>query len=1390
MLSSKEEGTMKKNIRRFLALFMAFAMLAAYSFSPQNLTAFAVSAAEEPTVAAQEAEKTTETTQPTTEETQAETQAAPAEKPAEQETEAVTEEGGEQSEPTEATEATEVTEPAEEEEAEGYPAVSFKKTAGNMIVSISAPEGALPEGATVKVVSVKAAEIKDAVEDMMENGRVVKAVDITFYDKEGKEIEPKKEVSVSFASEKFGDLNKPAVIHINDNGNAEKVEGAKVNTNTNKATFKSDEFSVYAVIDEGETGEDARLKVVFKNGDTTIATMYVKKSDTLNTDTLETVLYDPGAGTVPTGASFKGWTTKADYTADDVSNAKTIDGVRSDITAKFAATGEDAVKEGDTVIYYAMLFKQYTVNYLDENETSLGTDNIFIPTSSTESSVSYTVNMAYTPPDDLHNFEGWNVKSGGDKIEGYTAGKTYENETTISISGSVVFSVNSPEGHWLVFDENGKGGTYNAPAFYKSNEVTQKPRPDSEMVRAGYTFGGWYENPECTGNQFRFGNTLGENKTIYAKWTKNATANYTVIIWLQNLAGNGYDFKESITLTGTVDTTVNTVTQQGNGNNAYARVNGTNKQYTGFHLKEFDHNVTVATEGTSVVNIYYDRNEYTLTFQDHPYTVTTSGSGTQYALIDGRYVQLTRYGNNNYWYNGQRYYGTRYTQGSGWTTVKEIKALYQQNISENFPIVGNNGATYNHGERWDPQSNTPYNEVLVFIDVMPSSNVTFHLDVASHNTKTITYYIEALPNETPAITYNGKGFVVYKSVDANYNWFTEAEDYIDIVGFSKGGNTYPPRAYNANGTQLNSVWNNNNARNVQCFYTRDNFAINFMDGKYFDGDNPIADEVNRGQLKNETGHAYGSDLTSFNKGGDNYFEPTFGEYVFEGWYLDDACTQEYTFSTMPEGGITVYAKWRLEQYRVFLHPNAGTDATLNWGSSNTSLSFRVSSGNKVSAPTGTRTGYEFVGWYTDAACKNVFNAGAVVLNDSTVTTQYDRENEYTDTYDKWGNLVDPKRHADAERFWITKKLDLYGKWRATIDGANGIGVVYSPNGITGAGINPPEDNNLYLDNTQATAGAASTPSEANKVFKYWVVQKWNDATKTYDDTTTTVLPGNSFDVLKENAKCVVTKWVNPNNKNDIIEIDEDHLVPGITPPDNIHTKILNATYTVQLRAEYQEKGEATPTHIPWYKNDGTKAFHIDTVADGAATETSTLGINEAVTIQSAPTREGYTFLGWAKVNMGSSADAVSAFESESSNWTQSALNAGNLFLHYSGGEFHLNSSTGKVVSKVAADETTPYVAMFAVWQKDLKITVKKATKEYSGSEQKGYVENRSFSENGTGNVIDKEEYKIEGLANGDVLTVEKYTPSMGINVGIYTNGIFDGAASRIMRGNTDVTSTY
>jgi uncharacterized repeat protein (TIGR02543 family) len=83
------------------------------------------------------------------------------------------------------------------------------------------------------------------------------------------------------------------------------------------------------------------------------------------------------------------------------------------------------------------------------------------------------------------------------------------------VTGDVTFSVNAPTGRWLVFDENGKGATYNSPQFVKSGEVTEEP--PLEMHRTGYEFKGWYTDAACTaGNEFTFGQTLTNNTTIYA----------------------------------------------------------------------------------------------------------------------------------------------------------------------------------------------------------------------------------------------------------------------------------------------------------------------------------------------------------------------------------------------------------------------------------------------------------------------------------------------------------------------------------------------------------------------------------------------------------------------------------------------------------------------------------------------------------------------------------------------------------------------------------------------------------------------------------------------------------------------------------------------------------
>ena len=88
----------------------------------------------------------------------------------------------------------------------------------------------------------------------------------------------------------------------------------------------------------------------------------------------------------------------------------------------------------------------------------------------------YTVNMAYTPQDNEHDFEGWivNDETSQSHISDYT-GEPYENGTDIFVTGDVTFSVNAPPGHWLVFNENGKGATYNAPQFVLSGHGTEDP---------------------------------------------------------------------------------------------------------------------------------------------------------------------------------------------------------------------------------------------------------------------------------------------------------------------------------------------------------------------------------------------------------------------------------------------------------------------------------------------------------------------------------------------------------------------------------------------------------------------------------------------------------------------------------------------------------------------------------------------------------------------------------------------------------------------------------------------------------------------------------------------------------------------------------------------------
>jgi len=1178
--------------------------------------------------------------------------------------------------------------------------------------------------------------------------------------------------------------------------------------------------------------------------------MWVKTADLKDTsaagiERYEKIIYDPGVGDIDESIAFMGWSVEdiknsaGDYYTDDyegkdytiTTKSKTIKDVRDYIRAYYTDSMNEGkgIAEGDVLDVYAILLKVYEVHYLDVDGVNLGTEDVkYLASEETGTRQKYTVNMPYTVPDDMHNFEGWLVDPDSaehvvnyDPSENEGLGTIYYNDTEIEITGDVTFKVNAPEGRWLVFDENGKGATYIAPQFILTGEKTKEPT--IEMTRSGYTFDGWYNgqyvqatdedgNPivDEDGNpvmvaeltdEFVFGNTLDARTTVFAKWTANTTANYTVLIWKQNIAGDGYDFEDALILSGAVGQPIDTIEQQGQYDEAYATIDGTPYQYTGFHLATFDQNIPVVPEGSSVINLYYDRNTYVLTFEAWDgtgtgYRYTRNDNSGTWGYIDGKWVKLeeeieeettvTTYHlsqnqthNDGYWGQGDTYSGTIYSDangteaaertypntyyrrtgnwwsgyeyhvlywhstettyttyaytytdsegnkqiyrgprftretvyGNGWRTVKVISAKYEQDISGEFPIQGDNGVDYT-GYVWDPQNSRIYTSGQVpSIDSMREENTNFHaMRYGTGTTIHMYYYVEALEGDKVDTTYGGKNYTEHAHVEIDSNGgvtSTKDEDFYDIDGYSQYASS---PAYGSDGrVELN--WDN--YYTIRFYYERKTYPVNYMDGVYVSGnDYPgnVVQHKETNRLSTSERISYGANISAYGEYIPDLPEGEAG-YVFEGWFADKACQHEYNFNTgMPLGGVTVYAKWRQIRYRVFLHPNAENDETLNWGSDSQEMNFGIAYGGKVSTPTGTRNGQVFVGWYTDEACTKAFNGDAFVLNDTTVPEEpvYDKTVDMTDPMDKFGNVGADAYNSDAERFWVTRKLDLYGKWRATLDGAKGINIVYDPVD----GTNEPKDEKQYVDKSKAIAAAAST-APSNKIFLNWVLQTWTDTG--YVDTDINVFPGDEFTVLKDNAQVLVTEWVNPNNPEDIRIVDNPE--PGTTAPDETHTKIKTATYTVQLRAEYGDPESLTNTHIAWYGNGGTTPEGGEAIVYTKEDGAQKLIINKGYDIEGADTfsKPGFKFLGWARMPE-SAEDGTSVtdgitidgklykYDEETGIYTVDGkdLTADDLWLVYNEADNKFTLvDTENTVSKVAADEKLVYHGLVAVWEQQM-----------------------------------------------------------------------------------------
>ena len=105
--------------------------------------------------------------------------------------------------------------------------------------------------------------------------------------------------------------------------------------------------------------------------------------------------------------------------------------------------------------------------------------------------------------------------------------------------------------------------------------------------------------------------------------------------------------------------------------------------------------------------------------------------------------------------------------------------------------------------------------------------------------------------------------------------------------------------------------------------------------------------------------------------------PTYGTYLFAGWYADAEFATAYNFATPVEGDITLYAKW-VEAVNVTLN--------LNYEGAPEATVYKAPYGQAIAEDNENlavepRTGVIFEGWFTEPACTTAYNYETVLTAD-------------------------------------------------------------------------------------------------------------------------------------------------------------------------------------------------------------------------------------------------------------------------------------------------------------------------------------------------------------------------------------------------------------------------
>ena len=800
------------------------------------------------------------------------------------------------------------------------PEQDFEGTAGGVHVSVHADEGNFPEGTTMKLKTVPTSSIlnNDSVQNAVGKDREVvdaAAVDITFQDKDGNEIEPVGTISVNMRAGSRVEGESHKILHIDDNGKASTVTSASATG----ASFDAGEFSIYVItgIDPAEQKPAIATYVFYdaEGKEITGSTQKVKNGETV---------YAP---TTPekSGSRFLGWS----YT-------KGADALLENDPGDFGTLTNVSVTTTGRVELYPVFKQVYYVFFLDSQGRVSTTK---------EGAKGDTIQVSdvVIPLDSAHSVTGW-----------YTDEALKNKVDSVTLADdNVTLYPKVEKGHYLYF-VSGEGARYVKPAFVAAEKGTAAP---DDPTRPGYTFLHWSEREE--GSAYTFGSSISEDTTLYAVWEAKTDTTYTVIFWKQsvldkkNAADNAktYDYAESVSRTGTTGVSVS------------PKWSDQNKGYTGFTYNSAKSmSVTINGDGTTILNVYYDRNLLTINFNRY---------------VDGHWEYVGGFWGGRKWIEGH------------WDS-EAYTGLYGQTLAQN------GYDKWPDDYHWYNQS---WNNQLTFLDAFIFDTLREYGDEKNiylygrkpKGVLTVNHYKQNLDGSysyqspTNSTATNGGTFFFSNK----YTGFT-VDSYEISNKIPKIRDSWTPASPDGFTKYSN---------NLHIRYTRNRYNLAYY---------------NHNGVARETTLLYEASLGDYESYVPSRPSGLPEAYTFQGWFKDKECTVPFDFnSTMPANDVMIYAKWAAPSCTGTIHTNIkGTGRTIeiqvDYGgmiNENDMPSVQDAEGNPIQEGTGNATvqvpeGYSWVGWATkDGEDFTLYNFNTNLYSDITLYPYYLNTEKFKVTYD-------------------------------------------------------------------------------------------------------------------------------------------------------------------------------------------------------------------------------------------------------------------------------------------------------------------------------------------------------------------------------------------------------